>query len=94
MKERLCQMPSEYADQPTVTITLEIPAKLLEEVKEAAVLDETDYKQIINCYIQQGLSESRSEVKRMKFEEHAKEILTRHGVDSTAVDEILHKVQF
>jgi hypothetical protein len=94
MKEKLCQLPSEYVDQPTITITLEMPVELVENLKEAAVLDGTDYRAIINCYVQQGLQDSRAAVQRLKFEEHAKEILERHGVQSIAVDEILDKIQF
>jgi hypothetical protein len=94
MKEKLCQMPSEYVDQPTITITLEMPVELVEILKEAAALDGTDYRAIINCYVQQGLQDSRADVQRLKFEEHAKEILEKHGVQSIAVDEILDKIQF
>lgn len=94
MKEKLCQIPSEYADQPTVTVTLEMPVEIFENLKEAAALDGTDYKAIINCYVQQGLQDSRSDVQRLKFEEHAKGILEQHGVHTGAVDEILDKIQF
>ena len=94
MKEKLCQMPSDYVDQPTITITLEMPVELVENLKEAAALDGTDYRAIINCYVQQGLQDSRADVQRLKFEEHAKEILEKHGVQSIAVDEILDKIQF
>lgn len=87
-------MPSEYADQPTISITLEMPVELVENLKEAAALDGTDYREIINCYVQQGLQDSRSAVQRLRFEEHAKEILEKHGVQTTAVDEILDKIQF
>jgi len=94
MKEKLCQMSSKYADQPTTTVTLEMPAELFENLKEVAIMDETDYQAIINCYVQQGLSNSMADVKRLQFEEHAKEILEKHGVHSNAVDEILGKIQF
>jgi hypothetical protein len=94
MKEKLCQMPSEYADQPTTTVTLEMPIELVENLKEAATLDGTDYQTIINCYVQQGLNNSMTEVKRLQFEKHAKEILEKHGVHSNAVDEILSKIEF
>lgn len=94
MKDKLCRMPSEYAGQPTVTVTLEMPVEIFENLKEASVLDGTDYKAMINCYVQQGLSESKADVQRLKFEEHAKIILEQHGVHSGAVDEILDKIQF
>jgi hypothetical protein len=94
MKGKICQMPSEYADQPTTTVTLEMPVLLVEKLKEAATLDGTDYQAIINCYVQQGLSNNMAEVKRLQFEEHAKEILEKHGVNSNVVDDILSKIQF
>ncbi len=94
MKEKLCQMPSDYVDQPTVTVTLEMPVEIFENLKEAAALDGTDYKAIINCYVQQGLSESKTDVQRLKFEEQAKMVLEQHGVHSNAVNEILDKIQF
>lgn len=94
MKDKLCLMPSAYADQPTATVTLEMPIELVEKVKEAAALDGTDFEAIINCYVQQGLSNSTAEVRRLQFEEHAKKILAKQGVHSSVVDEILHKVEF
>lgn len=94
MNEKICQMPSEYADQPTTTVTLEMPIELFKKLKKAATLDGTDYQAIINCYVQQGLSNSMAEVRRLQFEEHAKEILEKHGVHSNAVDEILSKIEF
>ncbi|TKB25246.1 hypothetical protein FCL47_14400 [Desulfopila sp. IMCC35006] len=94
MKDTLCQMPSAYADQPTATVTLEMPVELVEKLQEAAALDGTDFQAIINCYVQQGLRNSTAEVRRLQFEEHAKKILAKQGVDSGAVEQILHKVEF
>ena len=34
MKETICKLPVEYADQPKATVTLDMPAKLLEKVKK------------------------------------------------------------
>jgi hypothetical protein len=36
-------MKAEHADQPTTTITLELPVSLFEQVKETAVLEECGY---------------------------------------------------
>ena len=37
MKEKLCQMNTEYAGRPTTTITLEIPVELFEYVETYAL---------------------------------------------------------
>ena len=39
---------------------------------ERSALEGTQYQAIINCYVQQGLLNSRAEVKRLQFAEHAK----------------------
>ncbi len=94
MKETLCQMPAEYAGQPTTSVTLEMPVVLVEKLQEAAALDGTDYRAIINCYIEQGLSNSMPEVKRLQFKEHVKEIMEKQGIQTKSVDEVLRKIQF
>lgn len=71
-----------------------MPVELVEKLKEAATLDGTDYQAIINCYVQQGLSNNMAELKRLQFEKHAKEILAKQGIHSNVVDEILSKIQF
>lgn len=91
MKEKLCQMTAEYAGRPTTTVTLEIPVDLLEHVKEAAALEGSDHQAIINCYVKQGLINSKAEVKRLQFAEHAKDVLGKHGVEPHAIDEIFTK---
>ena len=91
MKEKLCQMTSEYAGQPTTTVTLEMPVELFEHVKEAADMEGTEYPTIITCYIQQGLMNSKAEVKRLQFAEHAKEVMEKHRINANVIDEIFSR---
>lgn len=94
MKEKLCQLQTEYAGQPTTTITLEMPAELFENVKKAAELEGSDTSALINCFVQQGLLESKAAAKRMEFAEHAKEVLKGQGVHQATIDDIFHKFLF
>jgi hypothetical protein len=94
MKETLCTLPAEYDDQPTTTVSLEMPVKLLEKVKKAAILEKTDYQAVINCFVHQGLGDSQAEVKRLKFEKHLKNTLKKHDVHPDAFDEIFNALEF
>ncbi len=94
MKERLCQMNTEYAGRPTTTITLEIPVELLEHVNKTAALEVADTGAIINCFVQQGLLNSRAATKRLQFAEHAKDVLEKQGIHQSAIDEIFSKLLF
>ncbi|WP_136799538.1 MULTISPECIES: hypothetical protein [Desulfosediminicola] len=88
MNEKISQMASEYADRPTTTVTLKMPIEFFEHVKEVAALEETEYQTIINYYVQQGLINSKAEVKRLQFAENAKKILEKHGTHQDVIDEI------
>ncbi len=93
-ERNICKLPAEYADQPTATITLEMPVELFEKVKKAAALEKTDYQAVINCFIHQALSDSQAEVKRLKFEEHVKKVLKKHDVNPGAFDDIFNHLEF
>jgi hypothetical protein len=94
MKEKLCQMNTEYAGRPTTTITLEIPTELLEYVEKTTALEGSDTGTIINCFIQQGLLNSRATIKRLEFAEHAKDVLQKQGIHQSAINEIFNKLLF
>jgi hypothetical protein len=94
MKETICKLPAEYDDQPTTTVSLEMPVKLLEKVKKAAILEKTDYQAVINCFVHQALGNSQAEVKRLKFEEHVKKVLKKHDVNPGAFDDIFNHLEF
>jgi predicted DNA binding CopG/RHH family protein len=94
MKETICKLPAEYADQPTTTVSLEMPVKLLEKVKKAAILEKTDYQAVINCFVHQARGDSQAEVKRLKFEQHLKNTLKKHDVHPDAFDEIFNALEF
>ena len=94
MKERLCQLQTEYAGQPTTTITLEMPTQMYETVQKSAALEGSDPTTLINCFVQQGLLDSKAVVKRMEFAEHAKEVMKGQGIHQTTIDEIFNKILF
>ena len=94
MNEKICQMNTEYAGRPTTTITLEIPAELLEYVDKTATLEGSDTGTIIACFIRQGLLNSRAAIKRMEFAEHAKDVLQKQGIHQSAIDELFNKLLF
>lgn len=94
MKERLCQLQTEYAGQPTTTITLDMPTELFETVKKAAALEGSDTTALINCFVQQGLLDSKAAAKRMEFAEHARDVLKGQGIHQTTIDEIFNKILF
>ena len=91
MKEKLCQVTSEYADRTNTSVTLEMPVELIEHVKKAAALEGTDYQTLINCYVHHGLINSQAQIKRKQFAEHAQEVLKNHGIHSDAITEIFTK---
>lgn len=94
MKEKLCQMNAEYAGKPTTKITLEIPVDLLEYVEKTAALEGSESGTMINCFIQQGLLNSKATIKRLEFAEHAKDVLKNQGIQQGAIDEIFNKILF
>ena len=94
MKERICQMKADFAGHPTTSISLELPVELYESITKTAELEETDANTVINCFIQQGLSESKSVIKRLEFADHAKEVLEKQGVHQSTIDEIFNKLLF
>lgn len=94
MKEKLCQMNTEYVGRPTTTITLELPVELLEYVNKTADLEGVEAGTIINCFVQQGLINSKAAIKRLEFAEHAKDVLQKQGIHQNAINEIFSKLLF
>ena len=93
MKEKLCATSTKSNDH-TVSITLDIPIDLLEQVRKAARLAGTSYQSLMACYIQQGSQHDKGDVKRLQFSEQAKKILAKHGVHNNAIDEIFANFQY
>ncbi|MBC8317098.1 MAG: hypothetical protein H8E41_04275 [Desulfobulbaceae bacterium] len=91
MKEKLCEMTARYSDQPTTSVTLEMPTELFEHVKKAACLEKSDYQTLINCYVQNGLINNQAQIKRKEFAEHAQEVLKNQGIRPDAITEIFTK---
>ena len=94
MKEKICQMKTEYAGRPTTTIALEMPSELLEYVDKTAALEGSDRGTIIDCFIRQGLLNSTAAIKRLEFAEHAKDVLQKQGIHQSAISEIFNKLLF
>lgn len=57
-------LPNESSNLPLEEFL--VPTTKVEDLREAAALDGTDYGAIINCYVQQGLQDSRADVQRLK----------------------------
>ncbi len=94
MKERICQLNAASVGQPTTTITLAMPANLFQQVEETAELEGSNVTTIINCLVQEGLSNSSATIKRMQFADHAKDVLINQGIQQQAIDEIFKKLLF
>ena len=94
MKGKLCQMNAEYAGKPTTTINLTMPAELFEYVSKTAALEGKDPGTIINCFVQQGLLNSRGAIKRLEFAEHARGVLQKQGIQQGTIDEIFNEIMF
>lgn len=92
MKETLCQcQTTQVENDRTTAITVEIPADLLGQLREAAAVAETDYQSLLLCYARQGLINSGTQLKRGQFVEHVKEVLEKHGVQTNVIEEIFSK---
>jgi hypothetical protein len=57
-------------------------------------LEGSDTGTIINCFIQQGLLNSRAAIKRLEFAEHAKNVLQKQGIHQSTINEIFDKLLF
>lgn len=90
MKEKISQLTAKYANQPTTSVTLQMPAELFDHVKKMATLEGIEYQAMISYFVQQGLTDIKPEEKRLKFEEHARKVLEEHGVKSEAIEEALN----
>ena len=90
MKDKICEMTTKFAGQPTTTVMLETPVELLEQVKKAASLEDSDYQELINCYIHHGLKNSQAQVKRRAFAEHAKGVLEKHDINPDTIAEVFN----
>ncbi len=92
MKETLCQCQTTQNENATTTaITVDIPADLLEQLREAAAVAKTDYQSLLLCYARQGLINSGAQLKRGQFVEHVKDVLEKHGVQTNVIEEIFSK---
>ena len=94
MKERICQLNAAYFGQPMTTISVAMPVSLLKQVEESAELEGSNATTIINCLVQEGLSNSSATIKRMQFADHAKDVLQKQGIQQQAIDEIFKKLLF
>ncbi len=88
MKETLCSISPECNSDTMVSVTIDVPTDLLERVQEAASLEGTEYQSLMTCYIQEGVQNSKGDVKRLQFAEQARRVLEKHGVKDNAIEEI------
>jgi hypothetical protein len=89
MKGTKCEITP--GSEQTTTLTLEVPLRLMEQVKEVAALEGVEYQDVVRCFVQQGVINNSVEVKRKEFAEHAKEVLVSHGVSPKAIEQIFYK---
>jgi len=94
MKKRLCHLTSEFAGKPITTVSLEMPLDLATALRQAADLEGITFDALITCYAQQGLTDSKAEVKRLQFVEHVKEVMKTHGIRDKAIEEIFSKFPY
>lgn len=94
MKETLCQCQTNRGETDHTTITMEIPATLLDQLQEAATLAGTDYRDLLICYAREGLINSGAQLKRGQFVEHVRDVLEKHGVKTNAIEEIFKKILY
>lgn len=94
MKESICPCPTTPDNKDRAPLTLEIPVDLLEQLKEAAALAQTDLHALIICYAQQGLINSSDQLKRQQFLIHAKDILAEHGIHNKTIEDIFDKISY
>ena len=94
MKESICKIEPTSDEKNRTPLTLEMPVDLMQQLTEAATLADTDVQSLAICYVQQGLTNSSTDLKREQFLLHTKELLAKHGVHDTTDEEILDKFLF
>lgn len=94
MQETLCQCQSKRGENDHPSITLEIPADLLDRLQEAAALAGADYRALLLCYAGEDLLNNGAQRKRGQFVEHVRDVLEKHGVQTNAIEEIFKKILY
>ncbi len=94
MKETLCQCQTDRGENDHTSITMEIPANLLDQLQEAAALAGTDYRALLICYAREGLISSGAQLKLGQFTEHVRAVLEKHGIQANAIEEISKKILY
>lgn len=89
MKGTICHCQTTPDMKDSSQLTLNIPLDLLKRLTEAAALAETDVHSLIICYLQKGLEDSSTELKRQQFLTHAKDVLEKHGVHNKTIEEAI-----
>lgn len=96
MPQPICQcQTTPKEDERITTVTLEMPLGLLKQLEEAAALQGGDYREMLLCFVRDGLDNSSFKVKREQFVKHVREILAKHGIKPTGVDEeVFNKILY
>ncbi|MCD6390198.1 MAG: hypothetical protein J7L69_12365 [Desulfobulbaceae bacterium] len=77
-----------------INVCLKLPAELMEGLKDVASVSGMTQDELITLYVAEGISNAMPKVKRQLFFNRTKEILAKHNVPSSAVDEIVDKFTF
>ncbi len=95
MPQPICECQTTPKEDERTTVTLEMPVGLLKQLEEAAALQGTDYREMALCFLRDGVGNSSFKVKREQFVKHVREILEKHGVKPTEVEEeVFNKILY
>ncbi len=95
MPQPICECQTTPKEEERTTLTLEMPVGLLKQLEAAATLQGTDYREMALCFLRDGVSSSGFKVKREQFVKHVREILEKHGVKPTEVEEeVFNKILY
>lgn len=95
MPQPICDCQTAPKEDERTTVTLEMPTVLLRQLEEAATLQGTDYQEMLLCFLRDGLGARNFKVKREQFVQHIREILAKHGVKPTDIEEdVFNKILY
>lgn len=95
MPQPICECQTTPKEDERTTVSLEMPVGLLKQVEEAAALQGIDSREMLLCFVRDGVSTSSFKVKREQFVKHVRGILEKHGITPTAVEEeVFNKILY
>lgn len=81
-------------ERPSKSITMRIPADVLEDLKRVAVTKGvTGYQGLIKLYIGQALRKDLAQLREAEAADRARRILEKHAVAASVVEEVVAAVK-